>query len=118
MAVEAPGGTGATAHDLSVKKFGGPTRVTTGLVTVTTSGVRVLLNHPRRVFWELINRSAADISADFQFTNVAGQGFFIPAFGGTLSAAVDEDGELVTVELFAISGAGSVNLFVVEVFRT
>lgn len=98
-------------------RFGGPTRLRESVVIVGTSLVSLLGNNPRRVSWSAVSRGTGDITASFSRPVVAGVGFLLASFGGTVSANVEEDAELVTYELFAIATIAGNSVYVVEVER-
>ncbi|SRR6266571_1994906 len=114
MAAEAPGGTGATAHDISAKLFGAVVRPVPKTAQVTAAGVRILENSPRRVGWLIINRSAFDISVDYVQPIDSTAAILIAANGGTISSLVQEDGETTAWELFGLSPSGNAGIRVIE----
>ena|SRR2546428_4494315 len=114
MAADAPGGTGATAHDLSVKKFGANVRPLTRVAFLTAATSRILENSPRRVGWTIVNRSANDVSLDYAQPVDSTAALILAANGGSITSTVDEDGETTAWDLFAISPAGAVGVRVIE----
>ena len=107
---------GSTAHLAAIQRLGFPTRLNTRVVEVSdASATRVLDLNPRRLFWLLVNRGVDDVSLRFESYDVDAFGILATAYGGIVSASVDEDGEAVTYEVWAQSLRGSVPLYVVEV---
>lgn len=109
---------GQTAAAYSEKKFGGPTKLTSfiGPVVIPTAG-RILLNNPRRVFWLFMNRGVDNMFLGFDGGVGGTFGILIPPFGGAASMSLDEDGEEVTRELWAIAPGTSGNIFGFEIAR-
>src|SRR5256885_15484596 len=109
MAVAPEVFTGSTAHDISSRKYGGAVRPQSSIAVVGTTQGRILQNNPRRVAIVLVNRSSFDITADFLQPVVAGSGFLIAANGGSVEMDVNDDGEVVAWEVFAVSGGAGSN---------
>ena len=114
MAANAPGGTGAFAHEYSQRRFGGSVRPVTRTITVQQSSTKILDNDPRRIGWSLINRSGFDVSLDYVQPPSPSTAILLAANGGTLTSVVDEDGETTAWELFGVCSASTPQIFVME----
>lgn len=108
---------GATASEISGKRFGGPTRVNSKVVPVGTTSTQLMENNPRRVFWMAINRGVNNAAWDWDPTFTFANGGLLGAAGGYVSAEVDEDGESVAWEVRAIADQAPVNVRVFEIMR-
>ena len=108
---------GATAAEYAQARFGGPTRLLERDVTIGTAAAELLQNNPRRVAWLAQNRGANDISTSNARDVTTGVGFLLAATGGAQSMEVDEDGEAVTYDRYAISGVAGNVVHVIEVIR-
>lgn len=113
MAREYPG---STAYEVAGKWLTVPTTFREDFVTVTTSPTLVLKKNPRRLTWVICNRSGGNVAIGFQPNLNFGNFLFLTANGGTVSAHVMEDGELVSAEVYAVAEAGSGVLYVLEVY--
>lgn len=108
-----PGTTGATAYDFTVARFGAPVAVVERRVTVGTTVTQLLPNNPRRVFWTTTNQSGDAGAIGLNRDLTVGNGDFVPWRGG-VEMTVEEDGEAVAWEWFAI-GSVSGTWYVREV---
>lgn len=108
---------GSTAALWAARWFGGPTRLVTRSVTVAAAATIILQNNPRRVFWQIINRSVNNVSLGFDNGVTVANGIPLAPSAGFATMAVQEDGEAVAYEVDGIADvAGSVvNVF--EVMR-
>jgi len=94
---------GATGAEFAAKRWGGPTRTTTTIVTVGTAVATLLAENPRRVAWLVQNRGGTDVATSDTRDVAAATGFLLQATGGAQSMNVEEDGEGVCYALYAIS---------------
>lgn len=106
---------GATAAVFASKKFGAETRVSTRNITVSSLPAQLVKNEPRRLHILIMNRSINDGAVDFIGNLTPANGILVPAGGGWISLDVEEDAEVVTYELFAISASVSSPWTVYEV---
>jgi len=101
------------------QKMGFPTRLVINPVTdtVLTTATRLLTNNPDRIFWLIVNLSGNNgyLGWDTQVSST--RGLFIAANGGFVSAMIEEDGELVIYEVWAINQNAQGTYLVVEVMR-
>lgn len=93
---------GAVAAMFAEKRFGYPTRAVFRAVTVGTTSTRVLDNNPKRVAWLCVNISVNQGYANFDNAVSTSNGIILGAAGGSISVAVDEDGETTGWELYGI----------------
>jgi hypothetical protein len=108
---------GSTAALWAARWFGGPTTIRTSTVVMGLTVARVLPNNPRRVFWQIINRSVANVSLGFDNTITIAAGIPLAPSAGFATMAVQEDGEPVSYEVLGIADLAASNLNVVEVIR-
>lgn len=108
---------GATAAEFAQARFGGPTRVQSTTMTLTTAWVQVLPSNPRRVFWTVINRGVVNAAIDTELSSTFANGILLGAAGGYASMDVLEDGESVAWPLFGGTESGTAVLRLVEVMR-
>jgi len=108
---------GATAAEITARRFGGPTKIVETLVTVGTTAAKLFDNNPRRVAWTMTNRGSADCAVSFAQDVATGTGFILAASGGAIESYVDEDGETVSAALYAVSGAAGQTVRIVETVR-
>jgi hypothetical protein len=109
---------GSTVYEYVSHKWGGPTR----LVPLTTSTIgvtplRVSLLNPRRFENVILNVSTANISMGFDGSITAGNGIIIPSLGGSVALNADEDGELVTYEVWLVAAQAGLQVWTYEVIR-
>jgi hypothetical protein len=107
------------ASAFSKAKFGERTAVNLNPVsaTVGTTPTALLANNPDRLAWVIVNRDANPIGLAFSnVVNLTDQ-MILAGGGATMTMCVDDDGELVTFPVYAISAAGSAKVYVVEVER-
>lgn len=98
------------AHEVSVKRFGFPTRLLENPVTnaIGVSAEPILAPNPDRVFWLIVNLSTNVVYIGFEQDVSATKGIWLDANGGWASMAVDEDGEAVAYGVYGLAaGAGS-----------
>lgn len=108
---------GATAAVYAAKRYGGPTKIVETDVLIGTTIASVLQNNPRRIFWTMVNNSANDLGFGFNRQVTTAVGFKLAGSGGVASMSVDEDGEAVTYDTFAIGGVAGNNIHLIEVVR-
>jgi len=76
---------------------------------------RAVKGNPKRFALTITNVGTGQVTLGFDSSVTAGNGIPLAPSGGTLSLDVDEDGELVTYDIFAIAAAAGNNLLVWEV---
>jgi hypothetical protein len=108
---------GSTAALWSAKWFGGPTRIQESRPIIQLTPTRILPNNPRRLFYQVINRSAANVSAGFDNSVTVANGIPLAPGAGFMSLAVQEDGEAVAWEVLGIADVAASALYVLEVIR-
>ena len=108
---------GATAALWAQRWFGGPTRLRTFTITAGTSVATALKNNPKRLFWQIINRSTNNVSIGFDNTVTVAAGIPIAQLAGYASMAVQEDGEATMYEVDVIADTANSTLNVIELER-
>jgi len=83
--------------------------------TVGTTPTLILRNNPDRIFWLVVNLSANNGFLGWDTLVSSTRGLFIAANGGFVSANIEEDGELVIYDVWAINQNASGTYLVVEV---
>jgi hypothetical protein len=108
---------GSTAALWAARWFGGPTtlRQTTAVMGLTAA--RILPNNPRRVFWQIINRSVNNVSIGFDNAVTIANGIALAPSAGFATMAVQEDGEPVSYEVIGIADVAASNCNVLEIIR-
>ena len=101
--------------DYVEKKRGTSTRLTEKVVSVSIEPTRLLEQNPRRFSYVLSCISDSGIYIAFSPLVSATNGLYISGNGGSMSVTVDEDDELTTYELWAVSEAGSALVYIAEV---
>jgi len=98
------------------KKYGRKTRSIENPITRTvgTSPALVLQNNPDRLMWLIVNLSSYNVYIAFEPDVSTTKGVLLSANGGSCSMSVDEDGEAVTHEVWAIAGAANCPIYVLE----
>jgi len=101
------------------QKVGFPTRLVINPVTntVETTATQILKNNPDRIFWLVVNLSGNNGFLGWDTLVSSTRGLFIAANGGFVSAMIEEDGELVIYEVWAINQNAPGPYLVVEVMR-
>jgi hypothetical protein len=108
---------GATAAEFAQNRFGGPTRVQSTSVTLSTTFGQILGGNPRRVFWTIINRGTTDVGIDTDPASSQATGILLAAGGGYASMDVTEDGESVAWPVYGASASGTPQVRILEVMR-
>jgi len=100
-------------------KLGYPTRPIINPVTATvlTTATLVLRNNPDRIFWLVINLSVNKGYAGWDTEVASTKGIPLAANGGYVSCNIEEDGELVIHEVYAINENAQGTYYVVEIER-
>jgi len=100
-------------------KTGFPTRLVINPVTDTvgTSPTLILRNNPDRIFWLVVNLSGNNGYLGWDTLVSSTRGLFIAANGGFVSANIEEDGELVIYDVWAVNLNAAGTYLVVEVER-
>lgn len=109
--------TGATAAEMSGRRFGGPTRVNRSTVTLTTAVQTILNSNPRRVFWQVINRGVVNAGVDIDPSASFAQSILMGAAGGFVQSDVTEDGETVAWPVYGVCESGTCVVMIYEVVR-
>jgi len=107
------------ARELSKERFKGPTHAIPNPVTgnIQTTATEILRNNPDRILWLAVNLSAQDGYIGWDREVGPARGIPVPANGGYVIILLEEDGELVTQAVFAISPGGAATWYIVEVER-
>ena len=85
--------------------------------TVGTTPTKVLNNNPDRILALLVNLTANDGYVGFDNEVSATRGIPVPSNGGSLTLLIDEDGELVIQETYAVCPGGAGTWYIVEIER-
>ena len=103
----------------SKTKFGDRTEVNRNPVTATVGTTPTLIaqNNPERVTLIIGNRDANPIGLDIFPTATLTASLTLAGGGGMLILTADDDAELVTFPIYAISAAGGATVYVLEVER-
>ena len=105
------------AHEVSVKRFGFPTRLIENPL-ITALGLTVdaiLAPNPDRVFWLIVNLSVNVVYIAFDRDVSAAKGIWLDANGGWASMAVDEDGEAVAYGVYGLATGAASAIYVLEI---
>jgi len=108
------------AREFSLKRFGFPTRPVENPVVaeVSTTAAEILRNNPDRVFWIVVNLSANVVYVGLSGGVSATKGIRLDANGGFTSSSVEEDGEAVAYQVFAIATGAASAIYVLEIEKT
>lgn len=106
---------GSITHDVSVKRFGVPTRYVEYAVTVTDTPTEIAELNPRRLACTVINHSTDTVVVGFRPDYSIDEGILLAPNGGTVIFTVDEDGELVSSQIFARGVLAGGNVYVIQV---
>ncbi len=82
--------------------------------TVGTSPTLILQNNPDRLMFLIINLSSSNMYVAFSPDVSPSKGILLSASGGSVSFTVDDDGEAVTREVWAVAGAANSPIYVIE----
>ena len=110
-------GADTTAGRFSITRFGGPTTSRTSTVSVLTTVTRIAGNNPRRVSITVYNRGVNNVDVDYVSSVTAGAGIPLTGASGVMQSTIEDDGEAVINELYAIATTATSSVFVVEVMR-
>jgi len=101
------------------KRLGFPTRPTINPVTnsVATTATKILNNNPDRIFWLVINLSVNKGYVGWDGEVASTKGVPIAPSGGYVSCTVEEDGELVIYEVWAVNENAAGTYYIVEIER-
>ena len=104
------------AREFTLKRFGFPTRAVENPVVaaVGTSALTVLRNNPDRVFWLVVNLSTNVVYVALSEEVSATHGIRLDANGGWVSMSVEEDGEAVGYEVYALATGADSDIYVLE----
>lgn len=108
---------GATAAEMAQHRFGGPTRLDSRPITLTTTWQQIIGANPRRVFWSLINRGVVNGAVDIDPAATFANGIPIGAAGGFVQSDVEEDGESVAWAVFGACESGTAVCRLIEIMR-
>jgi len=100
-------------------KVGFPSRPIINPVTdtVLTTPTLILRNNPDRIFWLVVNLSANNGYLGWDTLVSSTRGLLVAANGGFVSASIEEDGELVIQEVYAVNLAAQGTYMIVEIER-
>jgi len=98
-------------------KIGFPSRPIINPVTdtVATTPTLILRNNPDRIFWLIVNLSANNGYIGWDTLVSSTRGLLVAANGGFVSASIEEDGELVIQEVYAVNLAAQGTYMIVEI---
>jgi hypothetical protein len=101
----------------TLKRFGAglTLRERPQLPIAASSPTQVLLNDPNRVFWVILNLTPYYGVIAFNDAVTLSSGLMISGVGGYISSAVDEDGEIVTYPVWALSSVPAQMWYVLEI---
>lgn len=105
------------AHEVSVKRFGFPTRLIENPVTdaIGLTAEPVLRQNPDRVFWLIVNLSVNVVYLAFDQDVGPTKGIWLDANGGWASMAVDEDGEAVGYGVYGVATGADSAIYVIAI---
>ncbi len=100
-------------------RLGFPTRAIINPVTdtVATIPTQILQNNPDRIFLLIVNLSANTGYVGWDARVSADRGIPLAPYGGYISLSIEEDGELVIYEVWAVNEAAAGKYYVVEIER-
>lgn len=99
---------------MSLVRFGQRTRPAEQNPTIGTQSQRLLLNNPNRVEFTVVNLGNQLVYLALSNAVSVLNGIPIPPSGG-LTVLIDEDGEQVAYDWWAVSSSGTQQLYVQEV---
>jgi len=106
---------GASLAQYMAARWGVKTRLVPQQVfAVLTTAQRVIKNNPRRFGLTIVNQGTGQVNLDWSSSVLTTSGIILTPLGGTLTLVPDEDGELITYDLWAIAGAAGNNLAIWE----
>ena len=105
------------AYEYIKNRFGMSTRTVINPLTnaVATSVTKIAQNNADRLALTIVNVGANDVYIGFDAETSASRGIFVGANGGSLTLTVEEDFELITNNVYAISVGVASTIYVVEV---
>ena len=105
------------AKEVSLKRFGFPTRAVENPVTdtVKTTSTEILKNNPDRVFWLAVNLSDNEGYLALSRDVSASKGIRLDANGGFVSMSADVDGEAVAYAVYAINITAQGTWYILEI---
>ena len=108
------------ARELSLKRFGFPTRAVENPVVdeVGVSAVTVLKNNPDRVFWLIVNLSGNVVYIALDRDVGASKGIRLDSNGGWASMSAEEDGEATAYQVFALATGAASAIYVLEIEKS
>jgi len=83
--------------------------------TVDTTATKILLNNPDRIFWLVVNLSVNKGYIGWDSEVSSSKGIPIAANGGYVSTSIEEDGELVIHEVYALNETAAGTYYIVEI---
>ena len=100
-------------------KVGFPSRPVINPVTDTvgTTPTLILQNNPDRIFWLVVNLSNNNGYLGWDTKVSSTRGLFVAGNGGFVSANIEEDGERVIAEVWAINLNAAGTYMIVEIER-
>ncbi len=101
--------------DFTYKRFGRETYPRESSPIVGASATLVLPNNPDRLFWSMHNRAVSDITIAFNSQVTTGVGILLASNGGFASQAIEEDGNVVAWEVYAVGPGAGLQLYIFEV---
>lgn len=101
--------------DFAYKRFGRETYSRESSPLVGASATLILPNNPDRLFWSMHNRSASDITIAFNSEVTPAIGIVLIASVGWISQAIQEDGNVVAWEVYAIGPGAGLRVYIFEI---
>ena len=106
---------GATVAQYITKKWGIKTRlVPLQVFAVLATPSRIIKNNPRRFGLTILNQGTSAVFLGWDSSVSITNGLFLAPTGGSISLVVDEDAELISYDMWAVSAAAGNNLSIWE----
>lgn len=104
------------SSEWTLKRFGRPTRAIQNPLTDTvgTTPTLILHNNPDRFMWLVVNLSPNNVYLAFDPKVSSTRGILLTPSGGWVSMVIEDDGEAVVYEVWAVASAAPSAIYVVE----
>lgn len=106
---------GSITYRVSSGRWGTKTTIAERIVSVGTSPTKIVSNNPRRLGFLITNNGIYPVRIAFSEDNVLNGGIVLSAQGGTITMGVEDDGEIVGYDVYAICPGGTSDIYVMEV---